>query len=108
MRRLMLVVGVVLIGSLGLLAQPAGAQATSPYVGGSTVVPATDPVSTVAPAAAAADVSPASTTQGSLPVTGSDVAGLVGIAVILIAAGTIVLIVRRRTDRKPAGLAAAG
>jgi LPXTG-motif cell wall-anchored protein len=109
MRRMMLFVAAVFVGSLGVLAGTAGAQ-TSPYVGGSTVVPATDPVTTVASAAvspASAEVSPASTTAGALPVTGSDVAGLVGLSAILIAGGVVVLAVRRRTDHTPDALVAA-
>jgi LPXTG-motif cell wall-anchored protein len=111
MRKVMLLAGVLFVGLFGALALPAGAETVTPYVGGSTVVPNTDPVPTVAPAAVAAapaEVSPASTTQGALPVTGADVAGLVALSAILIAGGVVVLLVRRRTDRLPDAVVTAG
>jgi LPXTG-motif cell wall-anchored protein len=101
----MTVVGVlVLVGSLGALAQPAGAQATGAYAGASTSVPATDPQATVAAdvVTASPQVEAATVSQGALPITGSDVIGLIGVAAVLIAAGAAVLVVRRRVDRTPA------
>jgi LPXTG-motif cell wall-anchored protein len=111
MRKVMMVLGVlVMVGALGALAQPAGAESTGAYTGASTSVAATDPQPTVAAADLVAtdpQVQAATVSQGALPVTGSDVVGLVGLAAVLIAAGAGMLVVRRRADQTP-GLVSAG
>lgn len=80
-----------------MLAQPAAAQSNGAYVGRSTNVPATDPVTTrVATAAATPTATP---TQGTLPLTGSDVVGLVSLGRVLVMVGATAIVVRRHIGR---------
>jgi LPXTG-motif cell wall-anchored protein len=88
---------VLLLGLGAVLAQPAGAQSTDPYVGPTTIVSPTEPPASVSPASQA-QVAPATQSRGTLPVTGTDVAGLVGIAAALILIGGVAVMVRRRLE----------
>jgi LPXTG-motif cell wall-anchored protein len=91
------------VGVGAFLAQPAAAQSVDPYVGPTTIVSPTEPPASVNPTTAAqvdpaAQVAPATQSQGTLPVTGSDVGGLVAIAAGLILIGGVALAVRRRLE----------
>jgi LPXTG-motif cell wall-anchored protein len=94
---------IILLALIGvaLLSAPASAQSTddSTYVeGGSSGV--VDPGVGVNPAADPRDAAvlgaSADTESGSLPVTGSDIAAMAAVAMVLLIGGTLLVVVRRR------------